>query len=113
LVAEVSSRAGQRLDETWRRGRREYRGETPQGEEKEKRTMKAVIEFELPEDRCEFTAASKALDWALAVWDIDQWLRNRIKHEVSDGVAVVELEGCRTKLHEILEKRSLSLEDIE
>ena len=43
--------------------------------------MKAILEFELPDDKVEFDAASKAMDWALLVWDIDQFIRNKIKYE--------------------------------
>ena len=49
--------------------------------------MKAILEFELPDDKVEFDAASKAMDWALLVWDIDQFIRNKIKYEQDrDGV---------------------------
>ena len=45
------------------------------------RKMKAILEFNLPEDKEEFDAASKGMDWALLVWHIDQFIRNKIKYE--------------------------------
>jgi len=39
--------------------------------------MKAILEFELPEDKEEFDAASKGMDWAIVAWDLDQLLRKR------------------------------------
>ena len=49
--------------------------------------MKAILEFELPDDKVEFDAASKAMDWAILAWDIDQFIRNKIKYEQDrDGV---------------------------
>ena len=30
--------------------------------------MKAILEFELPEDKIEFDAASKAMDWAILIY---------------------------------------------
>ncbi len=43
--------------------------------------MKAILEFNLPEDKEEFDAASKGMDWALLVLHIDQFIRNKIKYE--------------------------------
>ena len=43
--------------------------------------MKAILEFELPEDKENFDASAKGMDWALLVWDIDQFIRNKIKYE--------------------------------
>jgi len=43
--------------------------------------MKAILEFELPEDREEYVAASRGMEWALLVWHIDQFIRNKIKYE--------------------------------
>ena len=49
--------------------------------------MKAILEFELPEDREEYVAASRGMEWALLVLDIDQFIRNKIKYEQDrDGV---------------------------
>ena len=49
--------------------------------------MKAILEFELPEDREEYVAASRGMEWALLVWHIDQFIRNKIKYEQDrDGV---------------------------
>ena len=33
--------------------------------------MKAILEFELPEDKEEFDAASKGMDWAIVAWDME------------------------------------------
>ena len=43
--------------------------------------MKAILEFNLPEDKEEFDVASKGMDWALLVLHIDQFIRNKIKYE--------------------------------
>ena len=52
-----------------------------------RRKMKAILEFNLPEDREEYDAASKGMDWALLVWHIDQFIQNKIKYEQDrDGV---------------------------
>ena len=71
--------------------------------------MKAILEFDLPEDKCEFAIASNAMSWALTVWDLDQYLRNLIKH----FDAPEEVVDIREKLSAILEERTLSLDEIE
>ena len=49
--------------------------------------MKAILEFNLPEDTEEYDAASKGMYWALLVWHIDEFIRNKIKYEQDrDGV---------------------------
>ena len=49
--------------------------------------MKAILEFDLPEDKEEFEVASKAMDWSILAWHIDQFIRNKIKYEQDrDGV---------------------------
>ena len=42
--------------------------------------MKAILEFELPEDKENFDASAKGMDWAIVAWDMDQLLRNKLKH---------------------------------
>lgn len=74
--------------------------------------MKATLEFTLPEDQADFTVAAQAQDWVLAMWDMDQWLRGRLKwpsDDVPDGY-LKALEDARDTLHEILADRNLDLE---
>ena len=42
--------------------------------------MKAILEFNLPEDEREFQLASKGLSIASALWKYDQYLRNEVKY---------------------------------
>ena len=49
--------------------------------------MRAILEFDLPEDTEEFAVATKAMDWTLLVLHIDQFIRNKIKYDQDrDGV---------------------------
>ncbi len=43
--------------------------------------MKSILEFNLPEDKEEFDAASKGMDWALIAYEIDELLRKKLKYE--------------------------------
>jgi len=70
----------------------------------EQRKMKAILEFNLPEDREAFEIASKAMDWALLAWDIDQFMRNKIKYEQDrDGI----LQLVRDRLNFNMEEKGL------
>jgi hypothetical protein len=69
-----------------------------------KEEMKAILEFNLPEDKEEFDVASRGMDWALLAWDIDQFIRNKIKYEQDrDGV----LQLVRNELNFRMEEKGL------
>ena len=72
--------------------------------------MKAILEFDLPEDKEEFEAASKAVDWSILAWDIDQYIRNRLKYQtekLDTSSAKEELELLRNELHVLMEDSEL------
>jgi len=72
--------------------------------------MEAILKFDLPEDKEEFDAATKAMDWAILAWDIDQWIRNRLKHQtekLQTSSAKEELELLRNELHELMQDNGL------
>jgi hypothetical protein len=66
--------------------------------------MKATLEFNLPEDNEEFEITSKAMDWAILAWDIDQFIRNKIKYE-QDREGVLQL--VRNELNFQMEEKGL------
>ena len=68
--------------------------------------MKAKLTFNLPEDQEQFNAATKAMDWALLVWDLDQQCRDWSKYENHSFKDVQEtLQGVRRVIYEaMLEK---------
>ena len=66
--------------------------------------MKAILEFDLPEDKEEFEVASKGMDWALLAWDIDQYIRKKIKYE-QDTHGVLQL--LRNELNFKMEEKGL------
>ena len=70
--------------------------------------MKATLEFNLPEDEEQLFAANKGMDWALVVWDIDQLLRNKLKHGVIFPNTREELEIIRKTLNDMLVDRGLN-----
>ena len=70
--------------------------------------MKAILKFNLPEDKEEFDAASNGTDWALVVWDIDQLLRKKLKYGDIFPNTRAELEEIRKTLNEMLADRGLN-----
>ena len=67
--------------------------------------MEAKLKFDLPEDKEEFEVASKAMDWSILAWDIEQYIRNRLKYQtekLETSSAKEELELLRNELHELM-----------
>ncbi len=69
--------------------------------------MKAILEFELPEDKEQFDVATRGMDWALVVWDMDQIMHKKIKYaELSDDSRLV-IEELRLTMSDMLINRGL------
>lgn len=66
--------------------------------------MKVTIEFD---DQDDAMTAMQGGDWKLLVWNLDQSLRNHIKHSEKDEP---ELQSVRDRLHELLNDFNLNLD---
>ena len=76
----------------------------------ERENMKAILEFILPDDKVEFEAATKSMDWAILAWDLEQYMRNRLKYQtekLDTSSAKEELEIIRNELHILMEDSGL------
>ena len=72
--------------------------------------MKAILEFELPDDKVEFDTASKAMDWAILAWDMEQFIRNKLKYQtetLDTSSAKEELQLLRNELHHKMDESGL------
>ena len=69
--------------------------------------MKAILEFELPADKENFDASAKGMDWAIVAWDMDQLLRDKLKHGDLLPNTRAELEEIRNTLDEMLIDKGL------
>ena len=72
--------------------------------------MEAILKFDLPDDKTEFESATKAMDWAILAWEIDQSIRNRLKYQsekLDTSSAKEELELLRNELHSLMEDSGL------
>ena len=74
--------------------------------------MKAIIEFELPEDRDEYQMANDASKMYITLWDIKQLLRSKLKYN-PDGLNAEQLEQweiMQYEFYEILSNQNLNLQ---
>ena len=78
--------------------------------------MKAILEFNLDEqdDRVAHLRAVKALDVAIALWDIEQHLRAQTKYAPDSMSSEVydALQETRDKFYEIMNERSIDLDEL-
>ena len=72
--------------------------------------MKAVLEFDLPEDNKDFQAAINVHNYKSAIWDFDQLLRSEIKYKDLSEDTYKAYKFCREELRKILEQDNLFIE---
>ena len=76
--------------------------------------MKAILEFNLPEDQPEFNNAIKGGDWKHVCWEMDQFLRRHIKYDddlKEDEVKM--LENAREFFNNLMVESNLDLYEVE
>jgi hypothetical protein len=75
---------------------------------------KAILEFNLDDfdDRVAHLRAIKSLDLALALWDMDQYLRAEYKYGEPTHEVYEALETARKKLFEIMSEHNVSLDEL-
>ena len=73
---------------------------------------KILWEFDLNKEdvREEFEDAYHGGDWKLAVWDLDQLLRNALKYGNDYKTADEALENIRKELYDAIERYGISLD---
>ena len=80
---------------------------------------KVILEFDAVEDQEEIRSALDGYKWKLAVWDIDQKLRETTKHgmsaikhnEAASDIEYEVAEKYREIIREILEDYNLNMMD--
>jgi hypothetical protein len=71
---------------------------------------KVTIEFDTIEDKDEMDWCLNGLKWYSLAWELDQYLRNRLKHEELVDEAYLALDEVRAKLHELRREENLSFD---
>ena len=74
-------------------------------------TMKATIEFNLPDDQEDFQDAVNGQKWRLMVWDFDQKLRSQLKYNDKLSSEQYKVyEEIRDLLYQKMNEDGLSLD---
>ena len=78
--------------------------------------MKAVLEFDLndPDDRIEHKRCVNSLELALCLWNMDEFLRTKMKYESDPMSQEVydTYELIREKLMEICQEKNISIDEL-
>jgi hypothetical protein len=74
----------------------------------------AILKFDLndSDDTRAHLRAIKALDMALALWDMDGYLRTKIKYGELDDKTYNALQETRDELRGIMQKHSVDLDEL-
>lgn len=68
---------------------------------------KVTIEFDSIEDNDELTMCINGIKWYSLAWEIDQYIRSRLKYSELSEEVYKELDDTREKLHEIMREEGL------
>ena len=66
--------------------------------------MKAILEFNLPEDKDEYDFANNGINYYSALVEFDQWLRSEYKYNGNEAMFEV-----RKKLNEIINENNVKI----
>lgn len=72
--------------------------------------MKAILEFNLPEENKDFQDAINGNNYRSAIWDFDQLLRSEMKYKELPEDTYKAYDYCRKELRKILEQDNLFIE---
>ena len=66
--------------------------------------MKAILEFNLPEDKEDFDFANNGINYYSALFDFDQWLRSEYKYNGNEPMFEV-----REKLQQFINDNNIKI----
>ena len=74
--------------------------------------MKAILEFNLPDDQIDFNFATRGGKYYCALWEMDQWLRSQVKYNESlTDEQHDTYQKCREQLRECMSDNDVSFND--
>jgi hypothetical protein len=73
--------------------------------------MKATLEFDLTQEQEQFEDAINGWKWSHAMWQLDQYLRTKVKYASDDAhtEAINAFQEARDELHRILNEDNLAM----
>ena len=75
--------------------------------------MKAILEFNLPEDKQDFDFATQGSDWWNVCWEMDKWLRAQYKYMPDEKYSKEKYDTyveAREKLLELITENNLNID---
>lgn len=72
--------------------------------------MKAILEFNLPEENHEFLNATQGAKMKSILWEMREYLRRRLKYDDYNNDQFEVLESCKNKLTDLLFEESIDLD---
>ena len=73
--------------------------------------MKAILEFNLPEDQREFEIANQSKDMLCIIGNLEDALRSYLKYGHQFKTPEEALQAIRTRLHEEINIRRVNIHD--
>jgi len=73
--------------------------------------MKAILEFDLPDDKDAYKIYNKAFDMHHILWELDQDLRSKVKYasDTDPDCKIDAYQEVRNKLHQLLNEHNIAL----
>ena len=78
--------------------------------------MKAILEFNLPEDQTDFYLATKGKDWWHVCWEMDKWLRAQYKYMSDEEYSQEKYDTyvkCREQLQKFMLDNNVDFDEVE
>lgn len=72
--------------------------------------MKATLSYELPEEEADFRNALDGRELRLVLWDLDQWLRSKVKYAALPEAETRAFQQAREQLHVLAEDYGVRIE---
>jgi hypothetical protein len=72
--------------------------------------MKAILEFDLPEENHEFANATQGAKMRSVLWELDQWLRAKLKYEELSDDQYDAFKQTRDELRRLLIEENIDLD---
>jgi len=71
--------------------------------------MKAVLEFDLPEENHEFANATNGSKMRSVLWELDQWMRAKLKYEELPDGQYDAIKQTRDQLRTLLNDENIDI----
>ncbi len=71
--------------------------------------MKAVLEFNLPEENHEFANATNVSKMRSVLWELDQWMRAKLKYEELPDGQYDAIKQTRDQLRTLLNDENIDI----